>query len=98
MSDPYFEAIQEQWPNIRALYKTYASEKPIILYDIEEEKIYAYPYKEFKAEMSQKSQVSLERDYMSASVHGSIIVFVRDNVERRLVSYTMTIDDMRPVQ
>jgi hypothetical protein len=94
MSDPYFEAIQEQWPNIHALYKTYASKKPIILYDIQEQKIYAYPYKEFRAEMSEKSQASLERDYKSASVHGSIIVFVRDNTERKLVSYTMGIDNM----
>jgi hypothetical protein len=41
MSDLYFKAIQEQWPNIRALYMTYGSEKPIILYDINEQKIYA---------------------------------------------------------
>ena len=59
MSDPYFEAIQEQWPNIRALYKTYVSKKPIILYDIQEEKIYAYPYKEFKAELSKQSKIHL---------------------------------------
>jgi len=94
MSDPYFEAIQEQWPSIRALYKTYAIKKPIILYDIRERKIYAYPYKEFKAEMSDKSQASLERQYKSASVHGSMVVFVRDNTERKLVSYTMGIDNM----
>jgi hypothetical protein len=86
MSDPYFEAIQEQWPSIRALYKTYAIKKPIILYDIQERKIYAYPYKEFKAEMSDKSQASLERQYKSASLHGSMVVFVRDNTERKLVS------------
>ena len=94
MSDPYFEAIQEQWPSIRALYKTYAIKKPIILYDIQERKIYAYPYKEFKAEMSDKSQASLERQYKSASLHGSMVVFVRDNTERKLVSYTMGIDNM----
>jgi hypothetical protein len=94
MSDPYFEAIQEQWPSIRALYKTYAIKKPIILYDIQERKIYAYPYKEFKAEMSDKSQASLERQYKSASLHGSMVVFVRDNTERKLVSYTMGVDNM----
>jgi len=59
MSDPYFEELQEQWPNIRALYMTYKSKKPIILYDIEEGKIYAYPYKEFarrfKSEVQQCS-------------------------------------------
>src|SRR5437763_9630515 len=94
MSDPYFEAIQEQWLNIRGLFITYGSKRPIILYDLQEKKIYAYPYKEFKAELSKQSQESLEYDYKSASVLGSIIVFVRDNVERKLVSYTMSIDSM----
>ena len=92
MSDPYFKAIQEQWPNIRALYMTFESEKPIILYDIQDKKIYAYPYEEFKAEMSKKSQASLEHDYKSASALGSMVVFVRDNIERKLVSYIMSID------
>jgi hypothetical protein len=81
MSDPYFEAIQEQWPNIRALYITCAIKKPIMLYDIQEKKIYAYPYKEFKAELSEKSQTILTRDYKSASARGSMVVFVRDNLE-----------------
>ena|ERR1017187_9740467 len=94
MSDPYFEAIQEQWSNIRSLYMPYESKKPIILYDIQEKKIYAYPYTEFKAELSKKSQEALKCDYKSASVLGSMIVFVRDNVERKLVSYTMSIDCM----
>jgi len=94
MTDPYLEAIQEQWPNIRALYMTYAKKKPIILYDIHEKKIYAYPYKDFKAEMSEKSQASLEDQYKSASLHASMIVFIRDNIERKLVSYTMDIESM----
>ena len=92
MSDPYFNAIQEQWPNIRGLYTTYKSKKPIILYDLQEKKIYAYPYEEFKAELSKNSQASLERDYKSASDLGSMVVFVRDNMERKLVSYIMSID------
>jgi hypothetical protein len=94
MSDPYFEALQEQWSNIRALYMTYAKKKPIILYDIHEKKIYVYPYKEFKAELSENSQEILEHDYKSASALGSMVVFVRDNIERKLVSYTMSIDSM----
>jgi len=44
MGDPYFIAIQEQWTNIRGLYMMYERKKPIILYDIQEDKIYAYPY------------------------------------------------------
>ena len=92
MSDPYFEALQEQWLNIRALYLTYEGKNPIILYDIQEQKIYAYPYKEFKSELSKKSQASLAHDYKSATALGSIVVFVRDNIERELVSYIMKVD------
>jgi hypothetical protein len=94
MSDPYLDAIQEQWPNIRGLYSMYASERPIILYDIEEKKIYAYPYREFRAELSKKSQELLNRDYESACADGSVIVFVRDNMQRRLISYIMATDGM----
>jgi hypothetical protein len=94
MSDPYIEAMQEQWPNIRALYITYENKRPIILYDIQEKKIFAYPYKEFKAELSKSSQASLEHDYRSASTLRSMIVFVRDNIKRKLVSYIMSIDGM----
>ena len=94
MSDPYFDAIQEQWPNIRGLYMAYGSKKPVMLYDLQEKKIYAYPYEELKAELSKESQASLEHDYKSASVLGSMVVFVRDNMERKLVSYIMSIDTM----
>jgi hypothetical protein len=92
MSDPYLEEIHGQWPNIRGLYSMYKSERPIILYDIQEKKIYAYPYKEFRAELSEKSQESLKRDYESACGDSGVIVFVRDNIQRRLVSYIMSTD------
>jgi hypothetical protein len=94
MSDPYFEAMQEQWQNIRALYMMYENKRPIILYDIQENKIFAYPYKEFRAELSKSSQASLEHDYRSAPVLRSMVVFVRDNIKRKLVSYIVSIDGM----
>ncbi len=92
MSDQYYSAIQEQWSNIRGLYVAFGSKRPIMLYDIHENKIYAYPYKEFKAELSNSSQASLEIDYKSTSVSGGMIVIVRDNIERKMVSYVMSID------
>ena len=92
MSDQYYSAIKEQWSNIRRFYMAYGSKKPIMLYDIHEKKIYAYPYEDFKAELSETSQLSLQMDYKSTSVRGCMIVFVRDNIERKLVSYVMNID------
>ena len=91
MSDPYFEAIQEQWPNILKLYEAFQKYKPVMLYDIQESKVYAYPYKEFRAELSTRSQASLKDQYESASAEGSMVIFVRDNLKRKLVSYTMDI-------
>ena len=64
----------------------FKSRKRIILYDLQENTIYAYPYKEFKAELSKKSQVKLEHDYKSASLLGNMVVFVRDNIERKFAS------------
>jgi len=92
MSDQYYSAIQEQWSIIRGLYMVYNSEKPVMLYEFHEKKIYAYPYDDFKADLSKKSQLSLELDYKYASANGGMIVFVRDNIERKLVSYVMSID------
>jgi hypothetical protein len=42
--------------------------------------------------LSEKFQASLEIDYRSTSVRGGMIVFVRDDIERKLVSYVMNID------
>jgi hypothetical protein len=92
MNDLYFNAIQEQWSKIRGLYTACGRKRPIMLYDIRDKKIYAYPYEEFKADLSEKSQALLETDYKSASLHGDMVVFVRDNTERKLVSYVMNVD------
>jgi hypothetical protein len=54
--------------------------------------MYAYPHKEFKLELSKDSQASLEHDYKSASALRSKVVFVRDNIEQKLVSYIVRID------
>jgi hypothetical protein len=92
MSDPYFAAVRLQWLNIRGVYITFESKKPIILYDIQEEKIFAYPYQEFKADMTKRNQEILERAYTSASNDRRMVVFVRDNENRKLVSYVLDID------
>ena len=92
MSDLYFNGLQEQLPKIRGLYIACGRKKPVMLYDLHEKKIYAYPYKEFKADLSEESQALLETDYKSASAHGDMVVFVRDNIERKLVSYVMNVE------
>ena len=69
MSDPYLETIQEQWPNILRLYEAFKKHNPVMLYDIQENKVYAYPYKEFRAELSIRSKASL-KEASPTGIHG----------------------------
>ena len=95
MDDPYFAAVQEQWSNIRMLYRRFGRKKPIMLFDIEEQRIYAYPLDDFLAELSERSQIILEEQYKQALVDRKIVVFVRDNIKRMLVSYAVDETDIQ---
>jgi hypothetical protein len=91
LSDPYFDIIQEQWYNILKLYKMFEDKKPIMLFDVQEQRIYAYPYHDFKVGMNERSQAMLEEQYERALLRGQMVVFVRDNEAEKLISYSMNI-------
>ena len=86
---PYLDVVGEQWENILNLYAAFQDKRPVMLFDIQEDRIYAYPYAEFRAGLSKRSQGSLKRQYQEAADEDKIIVFVRDNEKRRLVSYCL---------
>lgn len=91
--DPYWNAVTQQWPFIVRLYGQYADKKPVMLFDIQEQRVYAFPFKEFRAELSKRSQASLTRQYRRALADGNIVVFVRDNEREKLVSYSLSLKD-----
>lgn len=89
-SDYLLDAARENWSHILGLYRLCEHRGPIIvLYDIQEQRVYAYPFQEFKAELSERSQLSLQEQYEEAARQGKIVVFVRDNDRRRLVSFSL---------
>ena len=71
------------------VYKKFEEKRPVILFDIQERRIYAYPYKEFREELSERSQDILKDQYERAQAQNKIVVFVRDNEGRRLVSFSL---------
>jgi hypothetical protein len=87
--DKLWAAVEEYHDMILTAYGEFEEKKPIILLDIQEERIYACPYKEFKEDMSPKNQASLTEQYEEAIASNRIVVFVRDNDQRMLVSYTI---------
>jgi hypothetical protein len=89
MRDPYLALIYRHWRHILRLYEIFAARKPVMLFDVQEERIYAMPYKEYRAGLSKRSQASLKEQYEDAIANGHMVVFVRDNEKRKLRSYTM---------
>src|SRR3954469_1756692 len=85
-NDDLVEAAEAVLPQILMFYNRFEAKRPVMLLDLQSEKIYAYPYQEFKADLSERSQATLTTDYEKAIAQDKIIVFVRDNETRRLVS------------
>jgi hypothetical protein len=46
-SDPYWGAVQDQMTNIQTIYAYYAEKQPILLFDIQEQRILVSPLREF---------------------------------------------------
>lgn len=59
--DKYFKAIKQHWDVIRRAYLSYEDKMPVMLLDMTEGMIYAYPYKGLKAQLSERGQASLRR-------------------------------------
>lgn len=83
----YYKMAYARRNEIIGFYRSFLPKRAVMLYDIESGKIYAYPYAGFKADLSPRSQAILAREYKEAGATGQIVVFVRDNVNEKLVSF-----------
>ncbi len=92
MNEQYLDVIDEQWSNILKLYKKFEDKKPIMLFDMQERRIYAYPYEDFKSDLTKKSQTILEKQYKDAILYNNVVVFVRDNEQGKLVSSSYNLE------
>ena len=87
--DALLDAAMEQYGNIVMMYEMFEAKKPVMLFDIQEQRVYAYPYKDFRKEMNERSQRILKQQYEQAQLDGQIVVFVRDNVKQKLRSFSL---------
>ena len=83
--DPYWDVVQSLMQNILTIYEMYREKKPVMLFDMQEQRIYVYPYLDFKHDLSERSQRLLQDQYEQAMTDDKIVVFVRDNDARKLV-------------
>jgi hypothetical protein len=91
VDDPYLDVIDEQWENILRMYSLFAAKGPVMLYDLQEQKIYAYPYKEFRADLNRRSRAILKKQYRRARANNQMVLFIRDAENRAFRSYTLNL-------
>jgi hypothetical protein len=60
-----------------------------MLLDVTEEKIYAYPYKEFNKELNVGGRTSLTKQYDEALRGDQLVIFIRDRQNKKLISYSL---------
>jgi hypothetical protein len=80
------EAAESVLPDILRFYRRFRDKRPVMLHDLPGGRIYAYPYGQFKADLSERSQATLTASYEQALAGNKVVVFVRDDESRRLVS------------
>jgi hypothetical protein len=93
VKDPYLDIIYEHWDSLVRVFTTFESKLPILLFDIQEQRIYAHPYQDFVEEMAVKDRPVIARSYEKVIAGKSILVFVRDNEKRKLVSSNVELQD-----
>lgn len=73
MHEEFFETVSEYWDNILKLYKKFEDKKPIMLIDVQEKRVYAFPYLEFKSSINERSQAKLEKEYENALLNNKLL-------------------------
>jgi hypothetical protein len=87
--DELYDAVRGHLPFVVQVYAMHEDDKPVLLYDLQEQRLYVYPYEPFKADLTPPSQASLAEQYEQAVKRDYIVLFVRDSVARKLVSYSL---------
>ena len=88
-NDDLVQAALEIQESIRRAYRLHEQHRPVMLFHIQEDRIYAYPYVGYKETLSERSQAMLEKQYEEAQKENKIVVFVRDEATRRLASFSL---------
>ena len=87
-NDDLVEAAESFRPQILMFYRRFEEKRPVMVLELPSLRIYAYPYREFKADLNERSQAMLKDQYERAVAEAKVVVFVRDNESRRFVSMT----------
>lgn len=89
--DPYLEIIDSNWGHIIGVYETFRDKKPIIEYDITNQKIYSYPAKQYIQDLSRRTRKEARRQYKETLEKNQFMLFIKDYENEKLRSYIFSL-------
>ena len=93
MDDPYLDLIDKQWNNITMMYDVFRDKKPIVEYEVDSKKIYAYPANEYINTLTTRTRNTTEIQYEEACNNNQFILFIKDKRNKKLRSYVFDIPE-----
>ena len=93
----YSAEINEFWPTIIQAWKEHADKRPVIECDLANKTVAAYPAREYIESLSDRTRETAHTKFDKVVNEGGLMVFIRDNKNRILQSYTFTSSELGPV-
>ena len=85
----YLRKIDEIREKVYEFYNMSNREDLIMVYEMKEDRIYSYIYDEFKKSLNEKSRKILVNQYQEAKESNQIVLFIKDELRRKLKSFTI---------
>lgn len=92
MADPYIKLIRELWDKIADLYNQFAEQRPVMLVDVQDGSIHAFPVASFAELLDAPSRAHLDEQYARAIDTQQMVLFVRDVENKVFQSYSLQLD------
>jgi hypothetical protein len=91
----YSPEIDEFWPTIMRAWKEHADKHPVIECDLANKTVATYPAKEYIDDLSERSRETTQIEFDRVINDGGIMVFIRDNRNRILQSYSFSSSELK---
>lgn len=88
-NDIYFQKIEEIRDKVYGIYKASNRKDLIMVYNMREDRIYSYIYKEFFNGLQERSKGMVAIQYKEAREANEIVLFIQDDVRRKFKSFTI---------
>ena len=73
-TDVYLDIVETHRETILDMYRLFSDKQPVMLFDVASQRIYAYPYNDFKRELNPRGQTSLTKQYAQALRGNQVVV------------------------